>query len=374
MGKKLTTEQFIEKSKLVHGDSYNYDLVDYTGAENKVNIFCKKHSEVFLQRAYYHIQGSGCPKCGNESTANGISLSNEQFLTRAISIHSDKYDYGEVNYINNRTKIKILCKQCNVYFFQKPYSHLAGCGCTECGIKLAGDKRRKTTEQFIQEANEIHSNRYDYSKTNYTGNTTDIEILCEKHGIFKQIPTVHLSGGGCPKCGNCAKSKNMTKTQEQFILEAKRKHGNKYDYSLIEYLGSHIKIEILCPFHKVYTQIPADHIRGAGCPICGNETHWKREDYIKKAKGRVCIFYTIRCFNEDEEFYKIGITMRRVKERYSPVKHMPYNFEIIKEVKGGAEFIWNLELEEKRKLKCLHYIPKIYFGGSKTECFTDYKI
>lgn len=309
MGKKITTDEYIKKAKLIHGELYGYNSVEYLGATLKVDIFCKKHSIVFSQCANDHLKGHGCPKCGNESTVRGISLSNEQFLTRAISIHSDKYDYGEVNYVNSRTKVKILCKQCKVYFFQKPESHLAGCGCTECGIKLAGDKRRKTTEQFIQEANEVHSNRYDYSKTNYTGNTTNIEILCGRHGIFKQIPTVHLRGGGCPKC------------------------------SLIG--------------------------RGVG---------FSRSGFIDKANGRICTFYTIRCFNREEEFYKIGRTMNSIISRYSGIVDMPYEYEVISEIKGSAGFIFDLERDEKRKLKALHYIPELCFGGSKTECFTDYKI
>lgn len=374
MGKKITTDEYVKKAKQIHGELYGYDSVEYVGAILKVDIFCKKHSVVFSQRANDHLKGHGCPKCGNENTAKGISLSNEQFLTKAISMHSDKYDYDEVDYINNREKIKIFCREHNEYFFQTPTAHLSGSGCTKCGIKLAGDKRRKTTKQFIKEANELHGDRYDYSNTNYTRNTINIQILCETHGMFEQIPTVHLSGGGCPKCGNCKKSSLMTKTQGQFIEEANKAHKNFYDYSKTIYERADLKVKILCPIHGTYEQIPNSHIRGAGCPICGNETHWKREDYIKKAKGRVCIFYTIRCFNEDEEFYKIGITMRSVKERYSPVKHMPYEFEVISEVNGSAGFIWDLERDEKRKLKEFHYLPKIYFAGSKTECFTDYKL
>ena len=89
---------------------------------------------------------------------------------------------------------------------------------------------------------------------------------------------------------------------------------------------------------------------------------------------RVCTFYTIRCFNEDEEFYKIGRTMDVVEKRYSGNKAMPYEYEVISETKDSAGFIWDLERDEKRKLKSLHYIPELYFGGSKTECFTDYKL
>ena len=94
-----------------------------------------------------------------------------------------------------------------------------------------------------------------------------------------------------------------------------------------------------------------------------------KENYIKKAGDRKCIFYTLKCFNDQEEFYKIGITMNTVHNRYNTNKKMPYNYEIIREIYGDASYIWDLEISEKRRLKDSNYQPIVKFAGSKTECF-----
>jgi hypothetical protein len=146
-----------------------------------------------------------------------------------------------------------------------------------------------------------------------------------------------------------------------------------YNYSNTEYIDINTSLTITCPIHGDFEQRPADHLSGHGCSKCGNESHWKRSDYIKKAKGKICTFYTLKCFNENEEFYKVGITMNTIKARYRHTKLMPYNYEIISEIYGEAGEIWDMEVEEKRKLKEFHYLPKIEFGGHKTECFTQYK-
>ena len=137
------------------------------------------------------------------------------------------------------------------------------------------------------------------------------------------------------------------------------------------------KIDILCTTHGLFKQTPNSHIQGQGCPKCKNEKNtggFGKSDYVKIAKGRTCVFYTIRCFDEDEEFYKIGITVNDIKTRYPNKMKMPYEYEVISEVKGSAGFIWDLELSEKRRLKEFHYTPQIGFKGSITECFTNYKI
>ena len=96
-----------------------------------------------------------------------------------------------------------------------------------------------------------------------------IKIICEKHGIFKQIANTHLRGSGCPKCvvyGGINK-----KTTEQFIIDAKLMHGNKYDYSLVEYINSQTNVNIVCIEHGSFNQIPSLHLRGSGCPKCASE-------------------------------------------------------------------------------------------------------
>jgi len=188
--KKLTTEEFIEKSKLIHGDRYDYSLVDYINNRTKVKIICKKHGE-FKQNAASHLSGFNCPDCYFDSKI----LTTEEFIEKSKLIHIDKYNYSLVNYKHNRSKIKIICNKCYETFEQRPYLHLNGYGCQKCGnVKL-------TTEEFIEKSKLIHGDKYDYSLVNYINSQKQVKIICKKCGeIFEQKPNYHLCNHGCQNC------------------------------------------------------------------------------------------------------------------------------------------------------------------------------
>ena len=364
-----TTKQIVEQAKQIHGDKYNYDKVNYKDNLEKITIICDSHGE-FKQTASNHLQGQGCPTCGKESTTIKQTKTSEQFIKDAIKTHGNRYNYDKVVYVNGTKKVIIGCG-IHGDFKQAALSHTQGKGCQKCAAIRIKEFQEKTTEQFIEEAIKIHGDKYTYNKTLYIKNDEKVVISCKNHGDFEQTPKGHLKGRGCGRCNRFRR-----KTTEQFIEEAIVIHNNYYSYKEANYVSPNDKITITCPTHGNFEQKPWNHISGKGCQKCAwsKGMGYSRSQYINQANGRVCIFYTLRCFNNEEEFYKIGITMRSVKERYSPVKHMPYEYEVISEVKGSAGFIFDLERDEKRKLKALHCVPKIYFAGSKTECFTDYKI
>ena len=95
-------------------------------------------------------------------------------------MHGDKYSYEKVEYKDTSTKIEIVCPV-HGSFFQLPGSHLNGSGCRECSIS----KTRKTKEQFIEEANAIHNNRYNYDLVEYVNSSTPVKIICPIHGVFE---------------------------------------------------------------------------------------------------------------------------------------------------------------------------------------------
>lgn len=137
--------------------------------------------------------------------------------------------------------------------------------------------KRKTREQFINDANKVHNNEYDYSKVNYVNNKTKVCIICVKHGEFLQRPDRHLLGQGCPVCRYIkSANSNIKLSKDKFITEANSVHGNKYDYSNVEYKGTHTRVSIICPEHGEFWQTPVHHLRGQGCPIC-SESHLERE-------------------------------------------------------------------------------------------------
>ena len=89
----------------------------------------------------------------------------------------------------------------------------------------------------------MHGDKYDYSKVDYRGCKSSIKIICPIHGEFEQIATSHLSGRGCRICGFRNKDTNY------FIQEAKKVHGDKYDYSKVDYKESKQEVIIICPEH-----------------------------------------------------------------------------------------------------------------------------
>ena len=180
---------FLKKCYLIHNDKYDYSLVDYINNKTKVRIICFEHGE-FWQTPSKHISGQGCPKCANDK----LRHTNETFIGRSNIIHNDKYDYSLVDYINNKTKVRIICFE-HGEFWQIPANHLNGSGCPKCN-----NNYKLTTDLFIERSNIIHDNKYDYSLVNYKNNKTKVIIICNKHGEFKQRPDAHLNGQGCSKC------------------------------------------------------------------------------------------------------------------------------------------------------------------------------
>lgn len=372
MSRRLTSEIFIEKATKIHGDSYDYSEVNYIDNHTKVDIFCRIHG-VFSQTPNNHLNGANCPECGKDTTKSKTSHTIEQFIEKSKIVHRDTYDYSLVEYNTTNTKVQIIC-QIHGIFEQTPKLHYKT-GCPKCGNKRGGQTYKITTEVFLKRAKNVHGDTYDYSKSIYTNSEEKVVIICKAHGEFNQLPNRHLEGMGCRKCAFIKNAINRTKTVDSFIEEANYKHNNFYNYHKSVYDGRCKKVTIICPIHGDFEQSPSNHISGQGCPTCGKEdTGFRKSDYIKKAKERICTFYTIKCFNEDEEFYKIGITVKTVQERYLNTNTMPYNYEIISEIQGEAGFIWDMELAEKRKLRRFNYQPTLKFAGSKTECFTQYII
>jgi len=183
-------------------------------------------------------------------------VTTKDFINKSNIVHKSKYDYTLVNYINNRTKVKIICPH-HGEFEQLPMNHIKGVGCPKCS-----NNKPLTTEEFIDKANEVHNFNYDYSETDYIRTNKKVKIICPVHGIFVQKPNNHLQGQGCPKCNG-----GIKKNKEYFIKKSKEVH-NKYDYSLVEYINMRTDVKIICPEHGVFEQRPSHHIVGIGCPFC----------------------------------------------------------------------------------------------------------
>lgn len=196
-----------------------------------------------------------------------------------------------------------------------------------------------TKEEFVSRAKKVHGDEYGYDITEYgKNNNTLVKINCKIHGVFEQRPKKHLLGAGCRECKLISLRKLKTLTTTTFISKAISIHGKLYKYDNCIYINSRALVKIHCKKHGEYTQIPNAHLSGKGCQKCSNEFKkgFTKKDFIRKSKGKECIFYKIVCWNGEEKFYKIGITSRNVSKRFTTKKLMPYNYEVISEVKGEA--------------------------------------
>jgi hypothetical protein len=271
------TKEFIEKAKKIHGDKYDYSNVEYKNNITKVCINCPEHGE-FWQSPKYHLRGGGCYQCGIDKLKQkrpyvpkpNKRLKNDDFIKRAQKIHGNTYDYSKTNCINATEKVCIICSE-HGEFWQTPMSHLKGHGCPYCS-----GNAKLTTKSFIEKAQKTHGNKYDYSKTEYINSKTKVCIICPEHGEFWQVPHAHLDGQGCPICKGEKISLKKRKSNDKFIEEAQKVHGNKYDYSKVKYKNTNAPICIICPEHGEFWQTPTKHIHGHGCPVC-NESHLERD-------------------------------------------------------------------------------------------------
>ena len=198
-------------------------------------------------------------------------LNTKDFIERATKVHGNKYDYSKVKYINDYTKVEIICPV-HGSFWQLPGSHTRQkSGCWECSYltRVIDRPKRKpdiSKEEFVKNAVKIHGDRYDYSKVKYINCSTKVEIICPVHGSFWQQPAGHVNEKwGCNECRKI----NSRKKVDCFIKEAKEIHNDKYDYSKVDYINNKIKVEIICQVHGSFWQRPANHISSkTGCPKC----------------------------------------------------------------------------------------------------------
>ncbi|HSE99733.1 MAG TPA: hypothetical protein VLA48_02465 [Nitrososphaeraceae archaeon] len=381
MSKKITTELFVQKAEIVHGYKYDYSKSVYTESRNFIIITCPIHGD-FSQRANCHTTGKGCKKCGVDERIRKRTFTNQLFIEKVNLLFNNKYDYSLINYKNSNSLIDIICPQHGV-FCKKASKHIQGQGCPICSsLNHSGRFKNSTTDTFIMKATEIHGDEFDYSSVLYKSAIETVKIICKQHGVFEQTPHTHLTGSGCNKCGIESTANKRRNTLEYFIEKANEKHKNTYSYLNSIYKNSDTKIIITCNKHGDFRQIPSSHLNGNGCPSCAREittknsqdnpVGWSHSNWIKageKSKNFDSFkVYIIRCWNDDEEFYKIGRTFKKIKDRFDDKNTMPYRYETVLEIISDALTVLKLEKELQVTYKNLKYMPDIYFNG-KHECF-----
>ena len=205
---------------------------------------------------------------GNRST---IRLTLAVFLERAAEVHGSTFDYSKVAYKNNKTKVCIACPR-HGEFWQTPNSHLQGVGCRSCKY----DDAKISLDDFVLRSNQIHNNKFDYSKSYYITGAAKICIICPEHGEFLQPARTHLSGIGCKLCAD----KALLCSKEHFLSRAHDVHGNKYDYTKVVYTRNNIDVCIVCPKHGEFWQTPSTHYGGSGCSKCSHIVSCMEQEWL----------------------------------------------------------------------------------------------
>lgn len=290
---RKTQYELISESKNRFPRLFDYSNVIYQNANTPVIFVCILHNIQFPQKFNNHLLGkSGCPICKKIiKQLRDLEIRKQKFLNKAILIHNNEFDYSKMNFINNNTKIEIICKEGH-HFFDTPKQHndtrkhKNGYGCNICSTHIS----KYTAKSYIKKANEVHNNKYDYSLiTNETfKNLKDIVyIKCPEHTVFPKNAGSHVYGYGCNECNNhTAKMTNCI-----FLKKAKKLYENKYEYPNLNIEnGNKSKIKILCKRKHITIKIVADHLNGSECTMCNKidkflilakNTHLNRFDYSR---------------------------------------------------------------------------------------------
>ena len=364
---KLTTEGFIKRAKEKFGNRFVYDKTEFVNRKSKVIIKCKKHGYFKVTPNSFLSKGctqGGCKGCRNNYLSNKFRLNIDELILRFNKKHNNKYDYSKIEYKNVKNTIIIKCP-IHGYFKQTAGSHLKS-GCKKCSDLKKGKKRRLyNKESFIEISKNIWGNKFDYSLFEYNGIAKKSIFICKEHNNkIYQICRNHLRKQLV--CKLCEAKKNKNK----FIKKALKKFNNKYNYDYIDYKNHYSEIKVICKYHGEYITTPSKHLHTNSknqCPVCLFEIrknkvlkkfkkiHGERYDYSQMDFKRTNKKIKIIC-NEHGIFYMTPDNHIAGKNCNKCVKYNP------KFVKGKKAYLYllkiNLENDVAIKFGKTHYLKK----------------
>lgn len=229
-------------------------------------------------------------------------------------------------------------------------------------------RKKKTTTEFIAEANIIHNKKYTYTKP-YIHSRQKIGISCPTHGLFFQYPYSHLSGSGCKQCDISSRAHQSTYSHTTFLEKANEKHNHKYMYTGT-YIHSNKLLNIECPIHGEFNQKPYVHLLGHGCKKCadGDRTGGYHTQWFEDDSSRYDLLGTFYILDVTfpESFFKIGITQNLQQRLTHYPKTLQYKVLTSIDVVLYTAFIAEQQIITTHK--DYRYFPNVLFGGH-TECF-----
>jgi len=264
--------EFTVKAVKIHGNKYNYDKTEYINAHTKILISCNTCKNLFLQTPNKHLLGHGCPNCAIINKRKPV-LTTEEYISKAKSVHGDKYNYDNTIYSGPNKKVVIHCNNCGHDLEQIANIHLKSGKCANCA-------KINKVKEFVELALKLHGNKYNYNQVTEISKRK-LKIYCNTcKKYFYQSKSRHLNSLGCRECAG-----NKQLTTDKFKKIAEKLHGNKYNYDLIEGPISHRKkIEIYCNrCNKTFIQKVSSHLEGSGCTACHLDS-LRNSDFVERAK------------------------------------------------------------------------------------------
>ena len=366
---KYNTESFREEFKKRYGDKYDLSGFEYKGVTVKSTAICPFHGSFFITpRAL--LNGNGCKECAKLAISKKNASTQEEIINKIKAVHGDYYDLSQVEYKGIFEKITLICPK-HGPFQIRPHNIICNKqGCKKCGYENSAKKQTGNLKSFIEKANIVHNSKYDYSKSVYVNNSTDLCIICheidpithKEHGEFWKRPSYHLDGIGCPKCTN----KNFYSVEE-FIEKANIVHNNKYIYTnLPEKIENHSdKLEIICPKHGIFKIKPYVHLyQKVGCPLC-------KESKLEKEIAGLLDEYNI-IYERQKSFKWLK---RNGKNHHQTLDFYLPEYNIAIECQGEEHFKENeffgdfsdiLDRDLNKYLKCnKHNIEILYYSDKK---------
>lgn len=260
-------QEYITKANVIFNGKYDYSECNPKTCKDKAIIICPIHGKFEMSLDSHVNFKHGCPKC-----AKNRKKTNEDVIQLIHEKYGDRFDTSKVNYVNNKTKITLICPEHGE--FEIRLDHLLnGHNCPKCSVN-----KKRDVNDYIYDAQQIHKNEDDTPKYKYDGISFKtlndfIDITCPIHGVFRQRANSHLQGCGCPKCNG-----GVVSNREEFIEKGKKIHGDSVIYDEVEYVNAKTKVKLICPIHGEFWQTPDSHLRGRGCPKCN---HSKLEKNIE---------------------------------------------------------------------------------------------
>lgn len=249
-GFKKSNEYILNELNIIHSNKYKYHNLDFNSIKkaDKIQIICNEHG-VFKQSYKHHYNGSGCPKCAN------VFKKDSKLFIEELKKMDNTLNYGQVEYINNKTNINIICPKHGAFMITpNQIINQVREGrqiCVECY------SYNKRFDAFLEKANNKYNNKYLYY--DFVDNKKKMRIVDKETGFeYNQVPNNHI---------NCDYFYNKSDI-DKFIKKSKEVHGDKYDYSKVEYINHKCKIKLICDKFHEFEQIVDNHLRGAGCPKC----------------------------------------------------------------------------------------------------------